>query len=323
MLPKDTDCCQSLGLKKDMPPVRGTYALCYAGELYSFQLDLPDTDSAQMILIRISEKPYSHLEWSNSAWRNEADNRSAVLRSQVFGISNAASTLYNMIEEISDEFPQLQDKSMVQIDIIKGNCCQMLREAVLLSEQAKYQVPEAIIRTPLFLDRELSNFVKSCQKVLGRNIRIQMETDSYLGIQVNRQRLIHALLCMIQFLKKKQSDMNLLQIQAQRQEECILLTIVASSNGVDAATPRHTAFQPMHTTPLLSPEEKILRMFGQTYGVVILSSSTEDRTTYTMRFPVCDEPADLSVETFWSNPDDHAFSLYEIMLSHISEYRFY
>ena len=130
MLPKDTDCCQSLGLKKDMPPVRGTYALCYAGELYSFQLDLPDTDSAQMILIRISEKPYSHLEWSNSAWRNEADNRSAVLRSQVFGISNAASTLYNMIEEISDEFPQLQDKSMVQIDIIKGNCCQMLRSAV-------------------------------------------------------------------------------------------------------------------------------------------------------------------------------------------------
>lgn len=323
MLPQDSDYRRCLGLDEVRIPKRGTYTLCHAGELYSFRLDIPENQPEQLFLIRISEKSCQHIGWSDAAWRSEAENHSAALRSQVFGITNAAASLYSLVEETGDQFPQLQDEQLAQLNIICGNCCQLTRAAILWTEQARYHEMEAIFSRPLFLDRELSNFVESCRKILGKAVRINLETASFLCIRVNRQRMTQALLCMLIQLHRDHPEMNLLHLSAEQQENSVVLTVSASSSGKDDMPSRHAVFQPMFSTSLLSMEESILRLFCETYGVVMLNSHAENRVVYTLRFPVCDDMTGLSLESSQTMFRDEAFSIYQIMLADISEYRFY
>ncbi len=322
MLPPDTDFCRALGFEQTYLPERGTYTLCHAGELYSFRLDITDTQTEPLLLIRISEKPCMHIGWDNATWRREAENQSAALRSQVFGISNATASLYHLFEETSDQFPQLLEEQLTQLNIIKGNCCRLMRTAILWVEQAKYHEMDSIISRPLFLDRELSNFVECSRNILGRTVRIHLDTAKQLCIETNRQRLTQALLCMLLRLCRSRSDTNLLHIYAEQQADCIVLTAKASSNGVDETPHRHAEFQPMFQTSLLSQEEAILKLFCQTYHVMMLYSTTENHTVCTLRFPICDNPP-LILESVQSPFQDEAYSVYQIMLADISEYRFY
>ena len=156
-----------------------TSTICHIGELYRVHCDRNLTDGTPLFLVRIDALPYTDLSMENQEWRNDMENRLAEMRSQIFGISNAVAALYCAIEEQSDACPRtLLEEQMQQLNIIKGNCCRLIRPTVLLAEQMRYCQKKDISGSPFFLDREMSNFVESCRKILGRTLRIQGESES-------------------------------------------------------------------------------------------------------------------------------------------------
>ena len=162
-----------------------TSTICHIGELYRVHCDRNLTDGTPLFLVRIDALPYTDLSMENQEWCNDMENRLAAMRSQIFGISNAVAALYCAIEEQSDACPRtLLEEQMQQLNIIKGNCCRLIRPTVLLAEQMRYCQKKDISGSPFFLDREMSNFVESsriaCQKKNPFPIRnkVRMETGS-------------------------------------------------------------------------------------------------------------------------------------------------
>lgn len=301
-----------------------TSTICHIGELYRVHCDRNLTDGTPLFLVRIDALPYTDLSMENQEWCNDMENRLAAMRSQIFGISNAVAALYCAIEEQSDACPRtLLEEQMQQLNIIKGNCCRLIRPTVLLAEQMRYCQKKDISGSPFFLDREMSNFVESCRKILGRTLRIQGESESQLAISVNPQRLLLCLLCLILQIKRQYSDTTLIRIAAKKADSYAELTFSAESSGIDETRSRHSPAVLLYHTHLLSQEEVIIRHFCRCYQATLLSAEREQKKMAVLRIPLCDETAPLflqsGVRRFRSDED----SLYEIMLADISEYRFY
>ena len=205
-----------------------TSTICHIGELYRVHCDRNLTDGTPLFLVRIDALPYTDLSMENQEWCNDMENRLAAMRSQIFGISNAVAALYCAIEEQSDACPRtLLEEQMQQLNIIKGNCCRLIRPTVLLAEQMRYCQKKDISGSPFFLDREMSNFVESCRKILGRTLRIQGESESQLAISVNPQRLLLCLLCLILQIKRQYSDTTLIRIAAKKADGYAELTFLS------------------------------------------------------------------------------------------------
>ena len=163
-------------------PARNATML-YAGKLYGIGLDAhqyqensaaPDTT---FYVLRIGHVPYTDAQWQNPAWCQNIENRIAAVRGQIFGISNAAAALYDVIEEYSDDFPEmLQKEQMEQLNIIKGNCCKLMRPSLCCQEISKYYQKADVSPETIFLDREMSNFVESCRISCQKRTRFQSET---------------------------------------------------------------------------------------------------------------------------------------------------
>lgn len=305
-------------------PPSDNFTITYAGEIYGVQFDRLDAPDEILFLVRICARPYPSVGWENEAWRQETENQVAAVRHQIFGISNAVTALYNMIEEFSDDCPRmLLEDQMQQLNVIQGNCCRLMRPSVYLAEHSKYYQKVEISGQPLFLDRELSNFVESCRKVLGRAIKIQQKSASHLCVFTNRDRLQHCLLCLILHIKRTHSNITSLLLEAESQEGHIVLTVTTSSSGTDDQPNRHSSIEPFYRTPLLSQEELVVRLFCKCYDVTMLYTDSSDHAVYVFRFPECAEQAPLSLHSTQKVLDDDTLSLYQILLSDISSYRFY
>lgn len=304
------------------------FTICYAGELYMTHLDVhTGAENESVYLVRIDASPYQKAEWENPAFCHETENYAAAMRSQIFGISNAVSVLYHTIEEYSDSYSNMMlEELMQQLNIIQGNCCKLMRPSVYLAEMSNYYQNHNVSGEALFLDRELSNFVESCRNVLGRTVRIHLETESYLRIWANRDRLVRCLLCIVVYLQRKEPKLTHLFLKAEAQGEETILSLTASSGGKDEAPSRHSESDPLYQTPLLSPEEQMIRLFCRTYQVTMLTTTTETQNICSLRFPACDESAPLSLHSpikELKELQDDAFSIYQLILSDISSYRFY
>lgn len=108
----------------------------------------PDTT---FYVLRIGHVPYTDAQWQNPAWCQNIENRIAAVRGQIFGISNAAAALYDVIEEYSDDFPEmLQKEQMEQLNIIKGNCCKLMRPSLCCQEISKYYQKLTFLRKLFF-----------------------------------------------------------------------------------------------------------------------------------------------------------------------------
>lgn len=305
-------------------PEPGTYLICYQGELYSIQLDRHEQEDEILYLVRIGQSPCQETAWKNPAWRHELENQTAALRQQVFGISNAVAELYHTIEETSDGYSRMVlEEMMEQLNIIKGNCCRMMQPSVLQSEMSKYYQSQEISSEAFFLDRELSKFVESCHAVLGRTLRLHLESESHLRIFANRRRLQNCLLCLILHIRRQRPDITRMHWNAQQQEEQIILTCTADSDGTDTVSKRHSSLEQLYETPLVSPEEMVIRLFCKTYHAAALYTNLENRMVCTLRFPVCSPDVPLSLQSPSQILQDDAFSPFQILLSDISAYRFY
>lgn len=309
---------------EDGTPQTGIFLNCYHGDLYSVQLERHGTDEVPLYLMRIGQKPFQEAVWNNPAWRHETENQVAAMRQQIFGISNAVTALYHTIEECSDQYSRmLLEEQMQQLNIIKGNCCRLMQPSVLWLEQLKYRQNQEIFGEVLFLDRELSNFIESCQNILGRTIRLHLESESHLRIFANRRRLQSCLLCLLLHIRKQRTEVTQFFWKAKLQQQQIILTCTASSDGTDAHPNRHSSLERLYQTPITTPEESVIRLFCQAYQAVILYTNAEDHMICTMRFPEHDQNKSLSLESPVAALQDDAFSLYQILLSDVSSYRFY
>ena len=301
-----------------------TSTICHIGELYRVHCDRNLTDGTPLFLVRIDALPYTDLSMENQEWCNDMENRLAAMRSQIFGISNAVAALYCAIEEQSDACPRtLLEEQMQQLNIIKGNCCRLIRPTVLLAEQMRYCQKKDISGSPFFLDREMSNFVESCRMVLGRAIRMTLKTAPHLCIFVHRRRLRVSLLCLILQLRQTMPSASHFTWQAEQQENEAVLRCTAVSDGTEPQSHRHSIPEQLYQTGLRTPEEQVVQHFCRKYHAVLLTSQTDTQAQGTLRFPLHRDIRNLSLESSRREIDDGIFSLYQIFLSDISDYRFY
>lgn len=313
-----------LGIPSDTEPKPGTFLICYMGELYSVQLDRHSQKEEILYLIRIGQHPFQDAAWNNLMWRHKTENQIAAMRQQIFGISNAVTELYQTIEEASDEYSRMMlEELMQQLNIIKGNCCRITRPSVLWNEMSKYYQSQEISSEAFFLDREMSKFVESCRKILGRSLRLYLECESHLRIFVNRRRLQNCLLCLILHIRRQRPNITQMYWTAQQQDKQIVLTCTADSDGEDPVSNRHSDLEQLYQTPLVSPEESVIRLFCKTYNAAVLYTNLEDRMVCTLRFPECGSGIPLSLQSPIQTLQDDTFSHFQIFLSDISAYRFY
>lgn len=324
MLRHTENARELLGFSQDPVPKPGTVLFPYMGELYSAQIDRHSQEDEILYLVRIARQPFQETAWHNPAWRQERENQIAAMRQKIFGISNAVTELYQTIEESSDAYSRMiLEELMEQLNIIKGNCCRMMQPSLLWNEMSKYYQSQDISSEAFFLDRELSNFVESCHMVLGRSLRMHLESESHLRIFANRKRLQNCLLCLIMYIRQQRPDITQIYWAAQQQDEQIILTCTAESDGTDDAPNRHSSLEQLYETPLVTPEETVIRLFCKTYHTAVLYTNLENHMVCTLRFPVCSPDVPLSLQSPSQILQDDAFSPFQIFLSDISAYRFY
>lgn len=313
------------GFSSETVPSSGTYTICCAGELYRFQMDcFTEPEKEAGYLIRLEAEPYMDSIWNSDLWRHETENQIAAMRNQVFGISNAVASLYNVIEELSDDCPrELLDEQMQQLNIIKGNCCHLIRPTVFLAEHRRYAQKKEISKELLFLDRELSNFVESCRKILGRSVRLHLECKTEMCVFVNRERFFMCLLCLLLHIKHLEPDVTQIDIHGSLQSDFAVLTFTAESSGIDETPPRHSTLNPFYQTPLISQEESVIRHFCRCYQATLLSTQHQGHSVYALRIPTPEEEIPIKFQSTSKKIQDDTMSLYQIMLSDISNYRFY
>lgn len=306
----------------DGTPENGTFLLPHGGTLCCVRQESRHTGQQDVILVQISSTSAGKIFGNCPELHRETENRIAAVRQKIFGITNAVSALYDSLEE-SGSSRMLLEEQLEQLNIIQGNCCRLLRPSLLLLELLKYFQKSEISGEALFLDRELSNFVESCRNVLGRTMRIRLETDRPLCICVSRRRLQNCLLCLILLMHRACPEAARLFWQAKAQDDRVLLCCTASPDGTESFSRRHSEAEQLYQTGLRTPEEQIVQQFCAAYDAVLLTSRTEQEVQYTLRFPCCKTEKHLSLNSSRTAIDDSIFSPYQIFLSDISGYRFY
>ena len=116
------------------------------------------------------------------------------------------------------------------------------------------------------------------------------------------------------------SDLNM---TASAQGEEVLLTLLCEAEGTNDIPKRHSAEPALYAPQLLTPEEQVIRLFCQTYHITRFTAVSEDKSTCTLRFPPCPTSGPLHLHSPIQKLQDDAFSLYQLILSDISSYRFY
>ncbi len=301
------------------------FMIPHAGALYQAQTTLhKEQDGLSLYLVRIDAEPCEQIQWEDPIWCNNVSNQVAAVRSQVFGISNAVSELYQLLETWDDEQSRLvMDSLMQHLNIIQGNCSKLLRPSVYIMELINYYQKQNLTREIFFLERELSEFVKSCQNVLGRSVKLHLQTQSFLCVHVNRARLVRCLLYLIILLEKRCPQMTRLTIQAEAQDDAVAITFTAETEGRDDAPRFHDQPIPLYHVPLLSPEEQIIQLFCNTYQATILTTDSEFQASCTLRLPTYQDQMPLTLESPFKEMNDDAFSIYHLILSEINFYRYY
>lgn len=308
----------------DGTPETGTFSVRQGSVLYLLRQKQCRIGGTPVILVQICAQPEEELFWSDPDRCHEEENRIAAIRQKVFGISNAVSALYQDLDESSDQIPRMiLEEQLEQLNIIQGNCCRLMRSSVLRLEQLKYYQNCEVSGEALFLDRELSNFVESYRMVLGRAIRMTLETAPHLCIFVHRRRLRVSLLCLILQLRQTMPSASHFTWQAEQQENEAVLRCTAVSDGTEPQSHRHSIPEQLYQTGLRTPEEQVVQHFCRKYHAVLLTSQTDTQAQCTLRFPLHRDIRNLSLESSRREIDDGIFSLYQIFLSDISDYRFY
>lgn len=309
---------------KNSAPEDGMFLLRQGGSLYCVRQEPRQYGEKPAILVQIHSQPADDLLWSDADKQHETENRIAAMRQKIFGISNAVSGLYQTLEENGDQIPRMVlEEQMEQLNIIQGNCCRLMRPSVLWLEQLKYVQKNELSGEALFLDRELSNFVESCRMVLGKALKMTADAEKPLCIFANRRRLQICLLCMVLYLRDHCPEISRLTWQTEQQGDQVVLRCTAVSDGTEPPAHRHSQTEHLYDTHFPSPEEQIVQKFCRTYHAAVLFSAAEEMWQYTLRFPLYEHASFLSLESSRTTLDDGMFSLYQIFLSDISEYRFY
>lgn len=303
-------------------PQSCTGTLCYAGELHSFQFDVIEDDNVYF-LVRIMEKSYPQIGQENADWWNLMQNDFVMTRTEIFGISNAVNTIYNIASEFSDDYPELMQEHLPYLDIIQGNCCRLMQRCTLLTEQSRYYQSKELEASSLFLDLELSSFERKCRRVFGLKVKTLLYTEDYLSVFTNSKRLEQALLCAIRLLYQRKEDVTTFKIEATASEDSVIVNITAIAEGNKNPHPRHSRVILNQTESLHDPLESILHLFCKTYHVTMITSQTADAVACSLRFPLSDMPDNLVCRSNIKMIEEDIFSIYNIMLADISEYRFY
>lgn len=296
----------------------------FGGNLHNLTIHPCTLDQVSYRFVQVNALPLQQLQWQNTDWRHQTENKIAAMRQQIFGISNAVSALYEGLDDCKDEgASMLLEEQWQQLNIIKGNCCRLMQPTVYLLEQCKYYHHQEITGEVIFLDHELSNFVVSCRNVLGNFLKMSIISDKHLCIYTNRKRLQNVLLCLILQSRAEHPNITQMQWKASTEDESVLLHCTCAATGAEASVSRHSTAEVLYQTNLAEPYQTIISLFCQTYHVSILYANTDDSYIFTLRFPKHQPGKSFTLQSSASIIQHESFSPFQIFLSDISGYRFY
>lgn len=312
-------------LSSNCPTRSERFTVYYAGELYMGELDVhTDADQQPIYLVRISADSYQKVEWESTAWRHETENQAAAFRSQAFAISNAVSSLYSMLEEYGNYFSHaILNEMMEELNNIQNNCCKLAQPSLCLSELSNYYQNQNIFGKVLFLDRELSNFAESCRNVLGKTFHIRVHAEPFLRIYTNRDRFELCLLYLVVHIQKTNPKITDLYLEASARGDDVLIFFTSHCSRMDLKPEDNEPDSP-YQSDLITPEEQVIRLFCRTYHATLFTSVSENNGIhYTLHFPASDRDAALTLHSPARDLYTDSFSIYQIVLSEFSSYRFY
>ncbi len=325
MLGHETDYPTFFHLSSNCPTRSERFTICYAGELYMAELDVhTDADQQPIYLVRISADSCQKVEWESAAWRGETENQAATFRSKAFAISNAVSSLYSMLDEYGSYFSHaILDEMMDELNNIQNNCCKLAQPSLCFSELSNYHQNQDISGEVLFLDRELSNFAESCRNVLGKTFHIRVHAEPFLRIYTNRDRFEMCLLYLVVHIQKTNPKITDLYLEASARGDDVLISFTSHCSRMDFE-PEDNKQEQLYQTDLITPEEQVIRLFCRTYHATLFTSvSDKNDIHYTLRFPASNKDAAFTLHSPARDLYADSFSIYQIVLSEFSSYRFY
>lgn len=305
------------------PPASGTYP--FQGALHTVTVQSCTLDQTAYRFVQIGAVSMEQLQYQDIDWMHQVENQVAEVREQVFGITNAVAALYEGLDDCKEEHPSMLLEAQWQhLNRIRNSCCRILQPSILLLEQCKYYQKRETQAETIFLDLQMSNFVQACRSILGVTVKVTLEAGDHLCVQVHPQRLEYALLCLMLHIFAEHPEITNMQWEVIGKGEQVLLRCSATAMGDDdTQSLYHRTRETLYSTRLSAPTKQILRLFCETYQVMMLYADTDQGHIFTLQFQRHHPGKSFSLKSPARRIQNEMFSPFQIFLSNIADYRFY
>ncbi|MBQ8515903.1 MAG: hypothetical protein IJ496_10950 [Ruminococcus sp.] len=315
------DLPQLLHFPEEGFPKSGDYTFYSRHLLYRYHLIQAGDEYC---IVSCGTQPVLSAALEDETQRRIIQNQLASQYHDTFGIRNAVSELYELIENL-DCPEDKQDHLYEYLNIIAGNCSRLLKTPFTLREIIRYF--EEFKCEPEHLDCAfaLKLFADKCMKTLGwrSGIRVSAQTDSNLSILVSGPRLEFCLTCMLLILCGQEKKSRNITICAKRTGDYASIIFTDDETGDDESV-RHllSRFVPLHRIPEASEEHLVVQQFCKAYNAVLLETIQDGQRSLGLRIPLSGMGTVLTLRSPQADAES-PITFYHALLSSIADQRFY
>lgn len=315
------DLPQLLHFPEDGFPESGDYTFYSRSMLYGYHL-IHTAD--EYFIVSCNTSPVLSAVLADENQQKIIQNQLAAQYHDTFGIRNAVSELYDLIERL-DCAEDSQNDLYEYLNIIAGNCSRLLKTPFTLREIIRYFEKFKCESDVLDCEFELKLFADKCMKILGRRsgIRIRTQVDINLSILVSKARLEFCLMCILLILCGQEKKNRNITIRAKQTGNYASIIFTDDETGDDESVRRLlSSFVPLHKVPEAEEEHLVVQQFCKAYGASLLETVHDGQKSLCLRIPLSEIPARLTLRSPQANVES-PITFYHALLSSIADQRFY
>lgn len=245
-------------------------------------------------------------------------NWAGAIRHAVTGITFSSTELHKVLDE-ADLYSEHK-----YLDITLGNCYKLLKTILNATELIRY-TDGSIEKEKINLSAVISEFVKTCRKILGGSIEICPSVEDELYIKADTERLISCLLSMVVLVNGRKPENNVINLSAERIGDFVSITAKADSSGLEFGSRTFSREADLYEGDEVNSDLFVVSRFCRTFGgkLFVFGNSNEQRS-FSIRIPFCDTPDKIAKLSSEVRPyPDNKFSKYHIALSAIADVFYY
>lgn len=270
----------------DIPSHSGAYSGTLDGMPYTYNILFLQNDEKEYIVIELITSNFLTNLFDNALIQNYFTNFTAEIRQSIFGISNAASVIYSILDE-SEEYNELE-----YVNVLMNNSYRILRTISKPSEAFKY-INNAFESKVFSISNFFEGFKSSFDQIfINCNDSLSVSIEKGIYFDGSEERLCQAVLSAITALLKSSVGKNKIGISLTTINSDIMISI--SNYAVVDFLDRHrnaSMIQEYDHSNSFDFDLFILQLFAQKYdGQLFFKTNSKKEAAIGIRIPSAAAP---------------------------------